>query len=156
IATHHATFFNVYRNAPPGALALLAFSNLFIFGQDWVMFLGVHAHHLSFVTHFTDSDVFLFEGLTIHQTWTLGVELTFYLVAPFVLPRRKLLLALLAASLALRAVLLYTGLGFDDPWTYRFFPTELALFLSGSLSHQVLLPWYRTMAAPLRATLGAM
>ncbi|KAG1181332.1 hypothetical protein G6F35_015936 [Rhizopus arrhizus] len=27
-----------------------------------------------------------------------------------------------------------------DPWTYRFFPTELALFLVGSLSHQVLLP----------------
>jgi hypothetical protein len=40
---------------------------------------------------------------------------------------------LLAASLALRGVLIATGIGLGDPWTYRFFPTELALFLLGSL-----------------------
>ena len=32
--------------------------------------------------------------------WTLGVEITFYLVAPFVLRSPRRLLALLAASLA--------------------------------------------------------
>ena len=42
-------------------------------------------------------------GLLVPQAWTLGVEITFYLVAPFVLRSPRRLLALLAASLALRA-----------------------------------------------------
>ena len=49
------------------------------------------------------------------QAWTLGVEITFYLVAPFVLRSPRRLLALLAASLALRAVLIATGIGLSDP-----------------------------------------
>ena len=52
-------------------------------------------------------------------------------------------------SLLLRAYLISTGLGTRDPWTYRFFPTELALFLLGALAHQVLLPIYQKK---LRAT----
>jgi peptidoglycan/LPS O-acetylase OafA/YrhL len=154
IASHRSSFLAVYRDAPPSAVALLMFSNMFLFGQDWIMFLGVHAHHLVFVKHFTDSDTLLFEGLVIHQTWTLGVELSFYLIAPFILPRRNVIFALLAMSIGLRAYLMYTGLGLQDPWTYRFFPTELALFLAGSLSHQLLLPLYRRIDAKNRHRLG--
>jgi peptidoglycan/LPS O-acetylase OafA/YrhL len=33
--------------------------------------------------------------------------------------------------------------GTVDSWTYRFFPTELAFFLFGALSHQIVLPLYR-------------
>jgi len=47
IASHHASFIDVYRNSPPAAIAMLTFSNLFLFGQDWIMFLGVHSHHLA-------------------------------------------------------------------------------------------------------------
>jgi peptidoglycan/LPS O-acetylase OafA/YrhL len=155
IASHHASFIDVYRNSPPSAVTLLTLSNMFVFGQDWIMFLGVHSHHLALVSDFKNSDVLLFEGLVIHQTWTLGVELSFYLIAPFVLPRRNLIYALLVFSVGLRVYLLRTGLGFRDPWTYRFFPTELALFLSGSLSHQLLLPLYRRIAAPLQSRLAA-
>ena len=54
-------------------------------------------------------------GLLVPQAWTLGVEITFYLVAPFVLRSPRRLLALLAASLALRAVLIATGIGLSDP-----------------------------------------
>ena len=81
--------------------------------------------------------------MLIEPGWSLGVELTFYLVAPFILTNRKLLVALLLASLALRVSFIMAGFGLKDPWFYRFFPTELALFLIGALSHQLLLPRFK-------------
>ncbi|MGO4399878.1 acyltransferase family protein [Achromobacter sp. PAB15] len=133
-------FFRFYDALPFSADLFLVLSNLFIFGQDWLMFFGIEHSALSFTGSFAHSEVPLYQGLLVPQAWTLGVEMSFYLVAPFVLGSPRRLLALLAASLALRAVLIVTGIGLSDPWTYRFFPTELALFLIGSLSHQVLLP----------------
>lgn len=140
-------FVSVYRHAPISAVALLALSNIFIFGQDWVMFSGVHGGHLVFVSNFNQSDVELYMGLLVPQAWTLGIELTFYLLAPFIVRSLKWLLILLVASFALRICLLATGLGFVDPWTYRFFPNELGLFLLGALSQQILTPiWKRIVA----------
>jgi len=136
-------FFKVYQNAPFTANALLVFSNISLFLQDWVMFAGVENNHLVFSTDFAKSEIVLHQALLVPQAWTLGVELSFYLLAPFVLNKRRVLLTLLALSISLRMYLIYIGLGRNDPWTYRFFPTELALFLLGALSHQLLLPLYR-------------
>ena len=132
--------FRLYDDLPLSARLFLILSNLFIVGQDWLMFFGIEHSSLLFTGSFAHSDVPLYQGLLVPQAWTLGVEITFYLVAPFVLRSPRRLLALLAASLALRAVLIATGIGLNDPWTYRFFPAELALFLAGALSHQILLP----------------
>nr|WP_158423513.1 acyltransferase [Mycobacterium sp. EPa45] len=137
-------FFSVYQRAPLAANALLVFSNLTLFLQDWVLFSGVEHGQLVFSANFKTSDVVLWEGLLVPQAWTLGVELSFYLIAPFVLFRRKLLLVLLSLSILVRIYLIYIGLGAQDPWDYRFFPAELALFLLGALSHQVLMPIYRS------------
>ncbi|WP_447991614.1 acyltransferase family protein [Achromobacter spanius] len=136
-------FFRIYDALPFSAELFLVVSNLFIFGQDWLMFFGIQDSALAFTGSFARSEVPLYQGLLVPQAWTLGVEMSFYLVAPFVLGSPRRLLALLAASLALRGVLIATGIGSSDPWTYRFFPTELALFLIGSLSHQVLLPLFK-------------
>lgn len=76
------------------------------------------------------------------QAWTLGVELTFYLIAPFILFRRRVIYVLLVLSIAIRLYLFKIGMGDQDPWSYRFFPAELALFLLGALAHQVLAPLY--------------
>jgi peptidoglycan/LPS O-acetylase OafA/YrhL len=90
------------------------------------------------------------------------VELSFYLIAPFILRRRAYILALFSASILLRMWLIHIGIGSSDPWTYRFFPTELAYFLLGAISHQVLMPIYRksepsTMAHAARyATAGIL
>lgn len=135
-----AAFWAVYDGLPPGATLFLALSNLLILGQDWLMFFGIEHGALAFTGSFARSDVPLYQGLLVPQAWTLGVEMSFYLIAPFVLHSPRRMLVLLAASLALRAALIASGIGLGDPWTYRFFPTELALFLAGSLSHQVLLP----------------
>lgn len=133
-------FFRFYDALPFSADLFLVLSNLFILGQDWLMFFGIEHSALAFTGSFAHSEVPLYQGLLVPQAWTLGVEMSFYLVAPFVLGSPRRLVALLLASLALRGVLIMTGIGLTDPWTYRFFPTELALFLIGSLSHQVLLP----------------
>ena len=53
----------------------------------------------------------------------------------------RLLLGSLVLSLLLRGAFILAGFGLDDPWHYRFFPTELALFLFGALSHQFLMPF---------------
>ncbi|CAB3842167.1 hypothetical protein LMG26841_01508 [Achromobacter dolens] len=143
-------FWRVYDGLPLAATLFLALSNLLILGQDWLMFFGIDHGALAFTGSFARSDVPLYQGLLVPQAWTLGVEMSFYLIAPFVLHSPRRLLVLLAASLALRVALIASGIGLSDPWTYRFFPTELALFLAGSLSHQMLLPrwqaWSRRVA----------
>lgn len=112
------------------------FSNIFIFFQDILMFLGVEDGKIFFNKYMNSTDLPLRHFLFVPQGWTLGLELTFYLIAPFIVKKRniKLIVFLIILSLALRIILIlfdYKG----DPWTYRFFPSELALFLLGSLSY---------------------
>lgn len=142
--------FALYRQIPFSADLLLALSNLLLFGQDWVLFAGVRGGELVFAASFTDTEHRLYQGLLVPQAWTLGVELSFYLIAPFILHRRRLLVGLLLASLALRAALIAGGLGLQNPWSYRFFPTELALFILGALAHQVVLPRVRSLFSDAR------
>jgi peptidoglycan/LPS O-acetylase OafA/YrhL len=117
--------------------------NIALFGQDWIMFLAVNRNNLQFSADFSNSTVPLYNGLLVHQAWTLGLELSFYAIAPFILKKRKLIVGLIFLSLLLRLSLCILGIGRHDPWTYRFFPCELALFLLGALSHQFILPFFR-------------
>ena len=132
-----------YKNLPLPAAILLITSNITLFGQDLVMFSSIKNNNLIFPKEFWDSDVLLWLGLFVPQAWSVGVELTFYIIAPFLLPRKKLIYLMLLLSLTLRIYLIKIGIGLQDPWNYRFFPTELTLFLLGALSHQVLLPFYK-------------
>lgn len=131
---------------PLQAKLLLVLSNLLILGQDWVMFLTADEHGLVFTADFWKSSPKLYTFLMVQQAWSLGVELTFYLLAPFIVRRKAWVLGLLGASLALRVVLLKLVVGWSDPWSYRFFPTELALFLLGSAAWHWLLPLWRRLS----------
>lgn len=142
-ALAHPQFFTLYKNIPTAGDYLLILSNLFLFGQDWVMFTAIKNDQLLFLTNFNVSEYALHTGLLVPQAWTLGVELCFYLIAPFVLKSRAKLFTLLLCSLLLRAILIVNGIGLVDPWTFRFFPTELGLFILGALSHQILFPYYK-------------
>jgi peptidoglycan/LPS O-acetylase OafA/YrhL len=143
------SFFELYEKIPSGAQLFLIFSNIFIFGQDWIMFSGIENGNLVFLTDFSKSEALLYTGLLVPQAWTLGVELCFYLIAPFVLRSVKTTILLLVLSLLLRIILLNVGLGMRDPWTYRFFPSELALFLAGALAHRLLLPRWQNAVKKL-------
>jgi len=133
-------FFSLYRRLPWSADLLLVLSNLFLFGQDWVMFSAVVNGHLAFTSDFNATNPALYGGLLVPQAWTLGLELTFYAIAPFVLRSRRTIAILFVLSVTVRILLLASGLGTKDPWSYRFFPAELSLFLLGALSQHLLLP----------------
>jgi len=135
----------LYRDIPASADAFLAFANAFVFGQDWVALATIEGGRLVFSTGLRPSQQLLQGGVLVPQGWTLALELSFYVVAPFILRDRRRILALLAASIACRVVFLAGGIGWSFPWTHGFFPFELALFLLGALSHQLLLPRWRML-----------
>ncbi|MEO0644775.1 MAG: acyltransferase [Cyanobacteria bacterium J06650_10] len=121
-------------------LGYLAISNLLIVGQDIIMFLGIDPGNgaLYFTNNFRDSDPQLYKFLLVPQAWSLGVEVTFYLISPFLVRRKNwVVVAIIVASIGLKAFV-YFHLGYrHDPWTYRFFPTELGLFLFGTISYRL-------------------
>ena len=124
---------------PTAGKVYLVFTNLTIFFQDAAMFLDMNGGTLHFTSNYRLSapEPIVFEFLWLRQAWSLGLELSFYLLVPFVLTRStRLIVVVMSLSFALRAWLLHLGLAMD-PWTYRFFPTELAWFLAGSLAYRV-------------------
>ncbi len=121
-------------------MVFLILSNLLIFGQDEVMFMGIRPDDggLFFTTNFWTSPLPLYNFLLIPQAWSLALELLFYLLAPFVLKRRmRWILLLMAISLLLRLYLYNWQQLRNDPWSYRFFPTELVFFLSGAIAYRI-------------------
>jgi len=72
----------------------------------------------------------------LNQAWTLGAELTFYLIAPFLLRSTKVCLAVLAASAIIRAYLVHRY-GWHTTWTYTFFPATVMFFLLGHFSRTI-------------------
>jgi peptidoglycan/LPS O-acetylase OafA/YrhL len=116
-------------------LALL--SNATIFLQDWIMFLRHEAGEpLRFSADFWADPHPLCRYLWIPPAWSVGVELTFYLLAPLLAGRLRtgMVMGLMALSLGARWFCA-TRLGLDhDPWTYRFFPFELFAFCLGMLA----------------------
>ena len=108
------------------AIVYVALSQVFLIGQDAVNFL-----HLP-------NGMAYYELSPVPQAWTLGLEVLFYLIAPFIVRRPVgLVFALLVVSIAVRLLLQFALGLYGDPWSYRFFPSELALFLSGVIGYKV-------------------
>jgi peptidoglycan/LPS O-acetylase OafA/YrhL len=98
------------------------FSGLFLFGADWRVEFA-HYPALDWLA--------LPSGLAI--AWTLSVELTFYVMAPFVLHSLPRSAALFSLSCLVRGGLV-TRYGFDPVLTYMFIPTTLCFFMLGHLA----------------------
>jgi peptidoglycan/LPS O-acetylase OafA/YrhL len=118
--------------------AFLLGSQIVMWGQDLYFFLTLKEGALAFWPDFHTAPAPLIGLLAIPQGWTLGIEFSFYAIAPFIVRRSvPAIAAALAASLFLR-LLLQFAFGYDgDPWSYRFFPSELAVFLLGTLGYCV-------------------
>ena len=121
-------------------LLFISTVNATLLGQHTVLFLGVsQGTGAMYFTHdFNTSSPMLHEFLLVPQAWSLGIEILFYIIAPFVVRRSIVIVALLILfSMGIR-IFTYYYLGFtNDPWTYRFFPSELALFLLGTVSYRL-------------------
>jgi peptidoglycan/LPS O-acetylase OafA/YrhL len=103
---------------------LAVISNLFLFGSDWTQF-------------FTHDGNTINEWLLIPQAWSLGAELCFYLLVPFLAPlKTRLILVMIMASIIIRLIIIGTSQAFF-PWQQRFFPAEIGFFLVGILSYRV-------------------
>jgi len=131
------------------AQASILFSNIFLLGQDILNLFRIDPRTGFFAmtldplkassTGFPPVQTFFF----VPPAWSLGTELLFYLLAPFVVRRkRRVIFALISASLLLRVVMFYGGYR-NTSWQFQFFPTEIALFLAGALSYRL----YRSGAA---------
>ncbi len=97
----------------------LVFSNIFILGLDVLNFFKTPSPQI------------------IPQAWTLSLEFYFYFMAPF-LVRQKTLRLLILFMLSVCARLWFAQQGFvNDPWSFRFFPFELAFFLLGIFSYRI-------------------
>lgn len=71
----------------------------------------------------------------VPPAWSLGLEITFYLLAPWLLACRQRMGAALVATLALGSAA-QLGLLPSDPWGYRLLPGNLYIFLTGALLWQ--------------------
>ena len=122
----------------------LVFSNISLFFQDWVYYFGLNPTNGSlFFTHnFWTSKPMLYQYMLLPQGWSVSLELLFYIICPFLIHRKnKALLLLICASLLLR-LSIYIGLTWNnDPWTYRFFPSELLFFIAGILVDRYANQW---------------
>ena len=115
----------------------LMFTNIFVIGQEWTMWLSYE--HGSLIPVWSSDGVPTHPSIfyVIPQAWSMSLELMFYALAPFLVRRHWLmLLAYIAATYAARQLLMAYGFN-GSGFVYRFFPVELGLFLAGVLAHRV-------------------
>lgn len=120
----------------------LGLLNLTVIGQDIPLLLRAEHGHLVWSGQFlgTGQDE-VFHFMLIPAAWSLSLELCFYLLAPWIVRRPSRDIALLMIlSFAARTIAAVCGL-VADPFSYRFFPFELALFLAGALSYRAWAAW---------------
>jgi peptidoglycan/LPS O-acetylase OafA/YrhL len=128
----------------------LVFANLFILGQDMMLFLGFSSssQSLYFTKNFLHSDPQVLSFFPVDQAWSISLELIFYLMAPFLVKlKSRYLIAIIVLSLAGRIIVYHLGLDYD-PWNYRFFPLEIIFFLIGILGYR----WYKQIEKWPRST----
>lgn len=128
---------------PPHGLGLYSlFTNLWIFGSSQAYWLGFDGS-LYYTMDYTSSPYPVWRTMTLGPAWTLDLELTFYLLAPFLVKLRlRTIFAIIAVSFAARFS--WYAMGHNvDPWNYRFFPFEIGLFVLGIAAYRIskLVPW---------------
>jgi peptidoglycan/LPS O-acetylase OafA/YrhL len=109
-------------------------TGVFLLGADW---------NIAFATYPTPNF-----GATIRfleQAWTLGAELTFYLMAPLLMRSWKFGAVLLVASLGVRW--LFAGNDPNGTWSYYFIGSTICFFMLGHLICLAARRW-RVLAYP--------
>ncbi len=119
-------------------LAYFVIVNLLIIGLDSIFLFGItKTGNLYFTSDFNSSKPVVFNFAFNSIAWTIGIELLFYLIAPFIVRRHIIYpILILLASLLLRILL--AGYGYEGaPWNYMFFPTQLMFFMGGVLAYKL-------------------
>lgn len=126
---------DVFQDGDWIAKAYYILANLFIVGQDlsrWV----TYDNGILVLTHARPDDWkrAFSSFMLVGQAWSIAVELSFYLIAPWLLMKRTpVVILVMVASIALRVALLAAGFDQQDWWN-AFFPSEIATFCAGALA----------------------
>jgi peptidoglycan/LPS O-acetylase OafA/YrhL len=114
----------------------LTAANATLLMQDTTLFLQSVNHSVRFASSVASAEHPLYKFLLVAQAWSLSLEMYFYALVPALARlRTRYLIVLLVASLAARII--FYSVAFDqDPWTHRFFPFEIAMFVSGMLAYR--------------------
>lgn len=156
-------------SAWPLPLLVSGAASLFsLLGIDLFAFVAIDpaTGALSFAPYRSGDEILGLRFLPVPQAWSLGLELWFYLLAPFIVRRSVWLIgALLVASITARYLFFYLAygtwegglpqLGSGGRWFLNrdVFPFELAYFMLGVLAHRILV---RVKPALKGRSLGAV
>ncbi|WP_183580921.1 acyltransferase family protein [Mucilaginibacter sp. X5P1] len=132
------SFYSIASSLPILTAVYFIFINILIIGLDSIFFFGIKKNGSLFFTpdfNKTDPHVYSFAFNTI--AWTVGIELLFYLIAPFIVKKKVIYpVTILLLSLVLRLLLAHFGY-VNSPWNYMFFPNQLMFFMAGVLSYNL-------------------
>ncbi|MCE9558261.1 MAG: acyltransferase, partial [Armatimonadetes bacterium] len=140
---HPTEFFKAWSGDPVtanfGTKALAAITHFTIIGQDLPLFMAQDAGGAMYWTaNFQQAPYGIWKLWINPPAWSLGLELMFYSIAPFLVRRSlKQVVPIILACYLLRMVIKYYFHLGDDPWSYRFFPTELSSFLLGTVAYHI-------------------
>ena len=127
-------FAEFWRTADAWMIVTVILTNLVIVGQEIAVWVGVEDGHAVAAPVGHPKLLHVYE--LIPQAWSIGLELYFYALAPFLVRRStRFLWGLVAASGTLRVVIWAAGL--DYRWQYFLFPASVIFFVAGLLSYRV-------------------
>jgi peptidoglycan/LPS O-acetylase OafA/YrhL len=131
-------FFDATRNNGLAGVVLATLSNVTLLFQDVILYLSQPAGQALRTTANFVADPFpLWHYQLVPQCWSVSLELMFYLLVPFLARISSARLVAVAGSSLLLRVFAYEVLELKaDPWAYRFFPFEIALFVLGMLGYR--------------------
>ena len=121
----------------PLVLLISTFSNLTLIGTDWLMFFDTSNGGIQLTSSVVTGDR-MRDLLWIAPAWSLGIEITFYAMAPIICRwRSRFLIAAIIGLCTIRIFFNQSEFNFaGSPFDARFFPFELPYFLVGILLYR--------------------
>ena len=121
----------------PLVLLISTFSNLTLIGTDWLMFFDTSNGGIQLTSSVVTGDQ-MRDLLWIAPAWSLGIEITFYAMAPILCRwRSRFLIAAIIGLCTIRIFFNQSEFNFaGSPFDARFFTFELPYFLVGILLYR--------------------